>query len=95
MHVYLNVDEIMRLIAHELVEPGGKATAVALACCCKSFEDPVLDALWVEQDKPLPLLKSFREMSGTRANLTFSTSCLQELSQSYNIAPQTIPSFRI
>jgi len=59
MHPCLNVDEILRRIACELVESGGKGTAVALACCCKSFEDPVLDALWVEQGQLLPLLKSF------------------------------------
>ena len=57
MHACLNVDEIVRLIACEL----GKGTAVALACCRKSFEDPVLDALWVEQYRLLPLLKSFPE----------------------------------
>jgi len=59
MHPCLNVDEILRLIAHELVASGGKATAVSMACCCKSFEDPALDALWATQDQPLPLLKSF------------------------------------
>ena len=58
MHACLNVDEIVRLIASELVASGEKATAVALACCRKSFEDPVLDALWVKQNKLLPLLKS-------------------------------------
>jgi len=58
MHACLNVDEIVRLIAHELVTSGGEATAVGLACCCKSFEDSVLDALWVEQERFLPLLRS-------------------------------------
>ena len=37
---------------------GGRGTAAALACCCKSFEDPVLDALWEAQDQLRPLLKS-------------------------------------
>ena len=59
MHACLNVDEIVRLIASELVGSRGKRAAVALACCRKSFEDPVLDALWAEQDELLPLLKSF------------------------------------
>ena len=59
MHACLNVDEIVRLIACELVASRGIATAVALACCCKSFEDPALDALWVKQDRLLPLLKTF------------------------------------
>ena len=45
MHPCLNVDEIVRLIAHELVAPGGEATAAGLACSCKSIEDLVLDTL--------------------------------------------------
>jgi hypothetical protein len=61
MHVCLNVEEILRLIAYELVASEGKTIAVALACCCKAFEDPVLDALWETQDKLVPLLKSFPE----------------------------------
>lgn len=59
MHACLNVDEIVRLLARELVASGGKGTAVALACCCKNFEDSVLDALWETQDQLRPLLKSF------------------------------------
>jgi len=59
MHPCLNVDEIVRLIARELVASGGGGTAVGLACCRKSFEDPVLDTLWETQQELLPLLKSF------------------------------------
>jgi hypothetical protein len=59
MHVCLNVIEILTFIACELVASGGKASAVGLACCCKSFEDPVLDALWETQDGLLPLFESF------------------------------------
>jgi len=58
MHPCLSVDEIVRLIAYELVASQGRATAVALACCCKSFEDPVLDTLWETQGHFLPLIKS-------------------------------------
>jgi len=58
MHACLNVDEIVRLVALELVAFGGEATAVCLACCCKSFEDPALDALWKKQGSLTPLLKS-------------------------------------
>ena len=58
MHTCLNVDEIIRLIAHEAAESKAKATAVALACCCRSFEDPVLDVLWETQENLLPLLRS-------------------------------------
>jgi hypothetical protein len=59
MHPCLNVDEIVRLIAHELVTSRGRPSAVRLACCCKSFEDPVLDTLWKTHDSPLPLLELF------------------------------------
>jgi len=70
MYACLNVDEIVRLIARELVMSGGKATAVALACCCKSLEDPVLDTLWVAQDQLLPLLRSFpRDVWNRRGSL--------------------------
>jgi hypothetical protein len=61
MHACLGVDEILRLLACELVWSEAKATAVALACCCKSFEDPVLDALWETQEQLFPLLKSLPE----------------------------------
>jgi hypothetical protein len=58
MHACLGVDEILRLLTHELVSSRAKATAVALACCRKSFEDPTLDVLWKTQERLLPLLKS-------------------------------------
>ena len=58
MHTCLCVDEVVRLIAHELVASEGKATSVALACCCKTLEDPTLDVLWQTQEQLLPLLKS-------------------------------------
>ena len=57
MHPCLNVDEIFRLFAHELVSSEAKATAVALACYCKRFEESVLDALWETQERLTPLLK--------------------------------------
>ena len=59
MHPCLSVDEILRLLASELVASEAKTTAVALASCCKSFEDPVLDALWETQARLVPLLKCF------------------------------------
>ena len=58
MHACLYVDEIVRLIAREIIASGRKAVAVALACCCKSLEDPVLDELWETQKELNPLLKS-------------------------------------
>ena len=59
MHPCLNVDEIFRILLCELVDSGAKATAVSLACCCRSFEGPALDVLWRTQHQLLPLLKSF------------------------------------
>ena len=59
MHHCLRVDEILRHVASELVASEGDATAVALACCCKSFEDPVLDALWETQEELTPLFETF------------------------------------
>jgi len=58
MHACLNVDEIVRLIADELVVSEAKATAVSLARCCKNFEESVMDVLW-ESQHLLPLLKCF------------------------------------
>ena len=57
MHPCLNVDEILSLFARELVASEAKATAAALARCCRSFEEPVLDALWEAQERLTPLLK--------------------------------------
>ena len=59
MHACLNVDEIVRHIAGELVLSAGKAAAVALACCRKSLEDPVLDTLWETQNRLFWLLRTF------------------------------------
>ena len=59
MHLCLHVDEILRLIASELVASKCKATAAALARCCKIFEDPVLDSLWENQEWLIPVLKIF------------------------------------
>ena len=58
MHPCFNVDEILRQLARELVVLEEEATVVALACCCKGFEDPALDTLWESQDQLFPLLKT-------------------------------------
>ena len=73
MHVCINLDEIVRLITQKLVASKGKGSAVALACCCKSFEDPVLDVLWVEQVKLSPLLKTFPRDVWNEGGFTVST----------------------
>ena len=59
MHACLKVDEILRSIASELVTPELWRAAVSLACCCKAFEDPVLDALWETKYDLMPLLRTF------------------------------------
>ena len=53
-HRTLAVDEILReIITHVInIHP---PTAVSLACCAKSFEEPALSALWKTQ-KELPTL---------------------------------------
>jgi hypothetical protein len=57
MHRLLLVHDIPHLLACELVGSELKATAVSLACCCRTFEDPVLNVLWETQDQLTPLLK--------------------------------------
>ena len=57
MHSCLGVDEILQLVARELVASEAKGTAVLLACCYRNLEDPVLDRLWETQDRITPLLK--------------------------------------
>jgi len=86
MHPCLNVDEILRLFAHELVVSEAKATAVALACCCKNFEEPVLDPLWEKQERLTPLLKCFPQdvwgeedggfVSTAAASISLALNCL-------------------
>jgi len=71
MHACLSVDEIVRLLACELVAAGGKLTAVALACCHKTLEDPVLDVLWGIQDRLYPLLETFPASVWDEAVKTF------------------------
>jgi len=80
MHACLNMDEIVRLIACELVVSRAEATTVALACCHKGFEDPVLDALWETQEHLLPLLKSLPEDVWNEGGCTVSAPTLPTLS---------------
>ena len=87
MHPCLNVDEILRLIARELVQSELNATAVSLACCCRSFEDPALDVLWEMQYRLTPLLKCFpqevwKEEKGTFVSPAMVCDALPMLNQS-------------
>lgn len=54
-HPSFDVHDILELLACELVESELKATAISLACCCRSFEDLVLRALWETQNWLTPL----------------------------------------
>ena len=73
MHPCLRVDEIVRLIAGELVASQETATSVSLACCCKIFKDPVLDVLWETQNQLLRLLRSLPEAVWDGHGCTVST----------------------
>ena len=59
MHPCLSVDEILRLLARTLAASKANTTIVVLACCCKIFEEPMLDELWRAQGRLTPLLKCF------------------------------------
>ncbi|KAF9652134.1 hypothetical protein BDM02DRAFT_3183860 [Thelephora ganbajun] len=47
-HKIFEIDEIFRPIAGHVVDLSG-SSAIALACCCKAFEEPVLSSYWEEQ----------------------------------------------
>ena len=49
------IDEIFRIIATHVVDIDSPS-AVALACCCKALEEPVLSLYW--EDQPLDRLAS-------------------------------------
>ena len=96
MHACLNVDEIIRLIAYELVASEARAAAVSFACYCKSFEDPVLDTLWETQNRLLPLLKSLPEdvWNGGECTVSAQTTCIFSIlncliSKSFKRSPTT------
>jgi len=52
-HKVFEIDEILKPIAGYVVGLGG-SSAIALACCCKAFEEPVLSLYW--EDQPLDKL---------------------------------------
>jgi hypothetical protein len=50
MHQILHLDELVRNISHCADSTNkGSASLLALACCCKSLEGPVMDVLWNRQ----------------------------------------------
>lgn len=44
-HKVFEVDELLRLIAGSIVDLDG-SSAIAFACCCRAFEEPVLSLYW-------------------------------------------------
>jgi len=57
----LNISELTRFIASQLVLTGAEKSAVNLACACRSLEEPVLSTLWERQCHFFALLKVFPE----------------------------------
>ena len=57
----LNISELTRLIASQLVLMGAENSAVNLACACRSLEEPVLSTLWETQWSFFTLLEVLPE----------------------------------
>ena len=53
------VDEIVRAIVANLVRDEKRASAVALASCSKSLEEPALGEVWRSLSSLAPLVKCF------------------------------------
>ncbi|KAF9647206.1 hypothetical protein BDM02DRAFT_2746303 [Thelephora ganbajun] len=71
MHHVFELDEILRLIASDLIDTGDGG-ALSLACCCRSFSTPVLDTMWEEgQSDFTTLLKTFPCSVWRVVNMTF------------------------
>ena len=56
MHHIFELDEIIRLIANNLVDIGCNRGALSLACCCKLLSVPVLDTMWEWEQTDLTTL---------------------------------------
>jgi hypothetical protein len=59
VHRCWSVDEIVRAIAANLVTDEAKASAVALASCSKSLEQPTLEEVWRCLPNLAPLVQCF------------------------------------
>jgi hypothetical protein len=72
------IDEIVRTIAADLVMDDARASAVALACCSKSLEEPALAELWRSIKDLQCLIKCFPpdvwEVRGEERKLASTTS---------------------
>ena len=58
-HRCWTLDEIVRVIAANLVSDGARASAIALASCSKSLEEPALREVWRSLSSLAPLVKCF------------------------------------
>ena len=59
MHQLLRLDDLVRNIAYCADRKiQGSASLLALACCCKSLEGPVMDILWQRQVDLSTILKT-------------------------------------
>ncbi|KAF8181033.1 hypothetical protein K438DRAFT_1768203 [Mycena galopus ATCC 62051] len=69
MHPVLVTPELIALLCHHVLPsldqmsqyniPGARSALLALACTCKSLQEPALDALWQEMTSLLPYFCSF------------------------------------
>ena len=48
-HQIFKIDELVRLVIHELVETSPR-TAVSFALTCRSLDEPTLSSLWGKQE---------------------------------------------
>lgn len=58
-HRCWELDEIVRIIAAHLVSDEARASAVSLASCSKSLEEPALREVWRNLSSLAPLVKCF------------------------------------
>ena len=58
-HSYWGLPEIVRAIAANLVSDKAKGSAVALASCCKSLEEPALGEVWRSLSNLAPLVTCY------------------------------------
>jgi len=62
-HRVLNINELARLVANQLI-PINRKSAVNLACVCRYLEEPVLSTLWETQTSLCTLLRRCLEILG-------------------------------
>jgi hypothetical protein len=72
MHQIFYIDELVRNVAYNAdATTQGSASLLALACCCKSLEGPVMDVLWRHQTLLSTILKTLPADSWSAADGVF------------------------